>query len=104
MKKKEINLLEKQRELEKKRDEQKGNFQNGIIGTILLLISSIAFYFLPQIVKGQPDDAWMKKHQNTIVIGFLVSSVIFAALSFYQYSQMKETEQKIKKIKKELGE
>ena len=104
MKIKELNLLEKQRELEKKRDSQKDNYQRSIGGVIFCLVMSIVFYVLPQIIKGQPDDAWMKKNQTTIIIGFLVASVISVALGLYQYSQMKKTEEEIKKIKKELGE
>jgi len=104
MKNKEINLLEKQRELEKKRDNQKGNFWNGVGGGIFCLIMGVVFYVLPQIIKDQPDDAWIKKHQTTIIVSWVVASIIFIALGLYQYSQKKKTEQEIKKIKKELGE
>ena len=105
MKNKELNLLEKQRKLEKKRDEAEDSYQSGIIGGILFLVLGAVTYFaLPQIVKGKQDEQKFLKYQVHITLLLLFIAFVIFALGYYWYLRKNKIEKELEKIKKELGE
>lgn len=100
MKTRELNLLKKQSELEKQRDEAKNWYQHCLTAVIgFPLVGIIAFFGTPYITENKEMLEYGRI--GVLIFCFFLAVIFFLFMLNYNKSY-KKTQQEIKKIEKEL--